>query len=493
MPEFFFLLLVAGVAVLVFSTIILFASRYKRCPSDKILVVYGKVGKGQSARCIHGGATFILPIVQDYRFLDLTPMPIDIKLTGALSKQNIRVNTPSTFTVGIATKPGVMENAAERLLGLPPESIRELAKDIIFGQMRVVLATMSIEEINCDRDKLIENISRGVEVELEKVGLRLINVNIQDITDESGYIAALGQEAAARAINDAKIKVAQAERDGEIGSAQAQKEQKIMVSQAHAEATQGENLAAVDIANSNANRLVKEAEADRLAEAAQRVAAAKVEQETLHAQREAEVARAERDKAAQYAGVVVPAEIEKQRIETIAAAEAAKQQIEAKGKGDAIRLVQQAQADGQKAQFLAEAEGQRAKLLAEAEGTEKVLMSKAAGFRALVEVTSSNPDLAINLLLTEQLPRIVEEQVKALANIKVDKITVWDSGAGADGKNSTASFLSGLAGSLPPIHELARNAGIELPQVLGRTRHADGSSREPSSEVPSSPPPGKAK
>lgn len=494
MPEYPILFLVAGAAILVFSVFVLFSSRYKRCPSDKILVVYGKVGKGQSARCIHGGATFILPIVQDYRFLDLTPMPIDIKLTGALSKQNIRVNTPSTFTVGISTKSGVMENAAERLLGLPPDSVRELAKDIIFGQMRVVLATMSIEEINADRDKLIENISRGVEVELEKVGLRLINVNIQDITDESGYISALGQEAAARAINDAKIKVAQAERDGEIGSAQAQKEQKIMVSQAHAEATQGENLAAVDIANSNADRLVKEAEADRLAEAAQRVAAARVEQEALLAQREAELARAERDKAAQYAGVVVPAEIEKQRIETIAAAEAAKQQIEAKGKGDAIRFVQQAQADGQKAQFLAEAEGQRAKLLAEAEGTEKVLMSKAAGFRALVEVTSSNPDLAINLLITEQLPRIVEEQVKAISNIKVDKVTVWDSGAGADGKNSTAAFLSGLAGSLPPIHELARNAGIELPQVLGRTRTSGGgNSREPSTESPSSPPPSKAK
>ncbi len=473
LPDLPVLFLVAGVAALALSTLWLFATRYKRCPSDKILVVYGKVGKGQSARCIHGGATFIWPMIQDYRFLDLTPMPIDIKLTGALSKQNIRVNTPSTFTVGIATKPGVMENAAERLLGLAPDSIRELAKDIIFGQMRVVLATMSIEEINADRDKLIENISRGVEVELEKVGLRLINVNIQDITDESGYIVALGQEAAARAINDAKIKVAQAERDGEIGSAQAQKEQKILVSQAHAQATQGENLAAVDIANSNADRLVKEAEADRLAEAAQRVAAAKVEQEALLAQREAEVARAEKDKAAQYASVVVPAEIEKQRIETIASAEAAKQQIEAKGQGDAIRLVQQAQADGEKAHFLAEAEGQRAKLLAEAEGTEKVLKSKAAGFRAIVEVTASSPDLAINLLITEQLPRLVEEQVKAISNIKVDKLTVWDSGTGADGRNTTANFLSGLAGSLPPIHELARNAGIELPPVLGKAVGGD--------------------
>jgi flotillin len=474
-----YLFLIGGLAFLVLSSFWVLATRFKRCPSDKVLVVYGKVGKGQSAKCIHGGATFVWPLIQDYRFLDLTPMPIDIKLTGALSKQNIRVNTPSTFTVGIATKPGVMENAAERLLGLHPEAVRELAKDIIFGQMRVVLATMSIEEINADRDKLIENISRGVEVELEKVGLRLINVNIQDITDESGYIAALGQEAAARAINDAKIKVSQAQRDGEIGRAQAEKEQKIQVSQAHAAATQGENLAAVDIANSNASRLVKEAEASRQAEAAQQVAAARVEQEALLAQREAELARAEKDKAAQYASVVVPAEIEKQRIETIASAEANKQQIEAKGRGEAIRQVKQAEADGEKAHLLAAADGQRAKLLAEAEGTEKVLKSKAEGFRALIEVTASRPDLAINLLITEQLPRLVQEQVKAISGIKVDKVTVWDSGGGADGKNSTASFLSGLAGSLPPIHELAKNAGIELPPVLGKTVQSEGSSTAP--------------
>jgi len=469
MPDLPFLILLAGVAFLAMSTLWLFTSRFKRCPSDKILVVFGKVGAGQSAKCIHGGATFVWPMIQDYKFLDLTPMPIDIKLTGALSKQNIRVNTPSTFTVGISTKHGVMQNAAERLLGLMPDMIRELAKDIIFGQMRVVLATMSIEEINADRDKLIENISRGVEVELEKVGLLLINVNIQDITDESGYIEALGQEAAARAINDAKIKVSQAERDGEIGRAQAHKEQKVVVAQAHAEATAGENLAAVDIAKSNASRLVNEAEADRQAEAAQRVAAARVETETLHAQKEAEEARAERDKAAQYASVVVPAEIDKKRIETLAAAEAAKQQIEAKAKGDAIRYVQQGEADGQKAKLFAEADGQRARLLAEAEGTEKVLKSKAEGFKALIDVAGARPDLAINLLITEQLPRLVEEQVKAISGIKVDKITVWDSGVGADGKNSTASFLSGLAGSLPPIHELARNAGIELPQILGKS------------------------
>ena len=194
------LILVISFIIVFLGTTVFFFTRYKRCPSDKILVIYGRTGGGRSSKCIHGGASFVMPLFQASEWLDLTPIPIEIKLEGALSKQNIRVNTPSTFTVGISTQPGVMENAAERLLGRNLQQVRELAGDIIFGQMRVVIATMDIESINADRDLLIEKITNGVEVELTKVGLRLINVNIQDITDESGYIQALGQEAAARAI-----------------------------------------------------------------------------------------------------------------------------------------------------------------------------------------------------------------------------------------------------------------------------------------------------
>src|SRR5210317_1657507 len=207
----FVLIGIVSLIVVVLGTLVFFFSRYKRCPSDKVLVIYGKTGSGRSSKCVHGGASFVWPLIQDYQWLDLTPIPIDIALQGALSKQNIRVNTPSTFTVGVSTEAGVMENAAERLLGLNMQAVREQASDIIFGQMRVVIATMDIESINADRDLLIEKITNGVEVELKKVGLRLINVNIKDITDESGYIDALGKEAASRAINEAKVSVSERE------------------------------------------------------------------------------------------------------------------------------------------------------------------------------------------------------------------------------------------------------------------------------------------
>ncbi|MFD2257449.1 flotillin family protein [Luteolibacter algae] len=458
--------LVAIVAVL-FFTVASIAMRYKRCPSDKILVVYGKVGGGKSAHCHHGGAAFVWPVIQDYQYLDLTPLPIDIRLEGALSKQNIRVNTPSTFTVGISTEPGVMENAAERMLGLNMEHVKELAKDIIFGQMRVVIATMDIEEINADRDKLIANISMGVEVELKKVGLRLINVNVQDITDASGYIDALGQEAASKAIAEAKVKVAMADRDGEIGAAAMQRDKRVSVAGANAEATMGENSALVEIANSDAKRRSAQAEAERHATAAEKVAEAKVLEEAYVSEQAAERQRAERDKASQYADIVVPAQVAKERQIVEADAEAERVRRIQQGKADAVRAEKQAEADGIIFVKDAEASGLRAKLLAEAEGARAVLEAKARGFDDLIKACMG-PAGAQQMLVTELLPQLVREQVQAISNLKIDKITVWDGGSGADGKSGTANFLSGMAGAIPPLHEIAKNVGVELPAYLGK-------------------------
>lgn len=161
-----FIIIVALVFVL-FVTLVSLISRYKRCPSDKILVIYGKTG-GSSARCIHGGGAFVWPVIQDFAYLDLKPISIEANLTNALSRQNIRVDVPCRFTIAISTETDTMGNAAERLLGLSPEQIQELSKDILFGQLRLVIATMTIEEINSDRDKFLENISKNVDTELKK-------------------------------------------------------------------------------------------------------------------------------------------------------------------------------------------------------------------------------------------------------------------------------------------------------------------------------------
>ena len=145
--------------VTIFIVAILFViNRYKRCPSNKIIVVFGKVAGNKTAKCVHGGGVFVLPLIQDFSVLSLEPMTIDIDLKGALSKKNIRVAVPSTFTIGISTDERIMINAAERILGIGKDMLINQASDIILGQLRLVIATLSIEEINGDREKFSEQI-----------------------------------------------------------------------------------------------------------------------------------------------------------------------------------------------------------------------------------------------------------------------------------------------------------------------------------------------
>ena len=449
------------IVVVLFVTFTAVLKRYKRCPSDKIMVIYGKTGKNRSgsissARCVHGGASFIWPVFQDYAFLDLKPISIECNLTNALSKQNIRVDVPCRFTVGISTEADSMTNAAERLLGLSIDNIQNIATDILFGQLRLVIATMDIEEINADRDKFLAAVSQNVEAELRKIGLKLINVNVTDIRDESGYIEALGKEAAAKAINDAKKSVAEQNRFGEIGKAEADRDKDIRIAEtqrdtriktaaANALAVQGENTSKIDIANSDAQRREKEAEASRIAVAAEKVQAAKALQEAYQSERDAELARAEREKATQHANIVVPAQIDKERQIIEAEAEAEKLRRTAQGEADAIY----------------------AKMEAQARGTFEVLSKQAEGFGRMVNSAKGDAQKAVLMLIADKLPELVKTQVEAVKGIKIDKVTVWDGNSSKDGKSSTAGFISGLMGSVPPLQDLFKMAGLNLPEYLG--------------------------
>jgi len=491
-----FLIIIAIFAVVVFVTISAILSRFKRCPSDKVLVVFGKTGLNHeggisAAKCVHGGAAFVWPVFQDYAFLDLKPMSIEANLTNALSRQNIRVDVPCRFTVGISTDPAVMSNAAERLLGLSMPQIQELTKDLLFGQLRLVIATMDIEEINSDRDKFLTNVTNNVDAEIKKIGLKLINVNVTDIKDESGYIEALGKEAAAKAINEAKKSVAEQERYGDIGKAEADrdkdikiaeaqrdrdsqiasavKDREILIAGAHrdesigkaeaerdtrvkvasnnATAVEGENTAKIDIANSDAQRRQREAEANRLAIAAEKVQQAKALEEAYVAEQAAELARAERERASQKASIVVPAEIDKEKQIIEAEAEAEKTRREAKGQADATF----------------------AKMDAEARGIYEILTKQAEGYARIVAAAGGNPEQAIAFFIADKLPELVKTQVEAVKGIKIDKVTVWDGQGQGDGKTSTANFISGMMQSVPPLDDLFKMAGMELPSYLKGT------------------------
>ena len=449
-------LLIAGFGLIFAFGIILLVTRYKRCASDEILVVYGRVGGGKASRCIHGGATLVWPLIQDWKKLSLIPMTINIPLTNALSQENIRINVPSTFTVGISTDPLIMNNAAERLLHLQPNQIESMASEIIFGQLRLTVASLTIRQINADRDRFFELIRENVGHELNKLGLNLINVNITDITDDSDFIESIGQKAAAGAVNAAKADVAAANRDGDIGQAEANRTRDIQVAenQAAAEigkkgadasqrkevaaleanAIEGENSSRASIAEYNATLAEKEAEAMQRAEVARRTA-------EMEVQKAQYMLEQERLKAEE----IVREEIAKTQIEIAAEAEAERQRRVASGEADAVL----------------------ARYRAEAEGVQAVLEAKAAGYSNLVASAGGDAKAAATLLMVEKIEEIVARQVEAISNLKIDKITVWDSAGGGSGEGSTANFVSSLIHSLPPVHDVAKMAGVDLPDYLG--------------------------
>ena len=316
-----------------------------------------------------------------------------------------------------------MNTAAERLLGLTSEHIQELAKDILFGQLRLVIATMTIEEINSDRDKFLENISKNVDSELKKIGLKLINVNVTDIKDESGYIAALGKEAAAKAINEAKISVAEQEKIGETGKALADREKDTQIAETHRDRD-------VKIANTQKDKEISIATA--------------IKDETIGK------AGADRDTRVKTS--------EANAIAIQAAAETIREN--AKGEADAIF----------------------AKMEAEAKGLFEILTKQAEGYKQVVAAAGGDPSKAFQLLLIEKLPELVRTQVEAVKNIKIDKITVWDSGNGQteNGNSTTANFVSGMMKTVPPLNDLFNMAGLNLPNYL---KGVDNTEEPPNKKV----------
>jgi len=509
-------ILIAGI-----SFLILLAKQFKRCPSNRVLVIYGRTGKGRASRTIHGGADFVVPLLQDYAYLSLEPIQIEVPLRGALSAENIRVNVPSVFTVAIDTKPEVMQNAAIRLLGLPTNEIRKQAEEIIFGQLRQVIASMHIEEINRDRDTFLQHIQTSLEPELNKIGLQLINVNITDITDESGYIDAIGQKAASEAIQKARgdvadnlkmgetrvasaerdkaIQVATAVRDQSIGTREAHRDQsvrlaelekeqtigekaasfereaqvkdaerqmRVRVADADALAIRGENEAQAKIVSSQAELAVKRAEAYQLGESRKREAEAAVLEVQNRALAKAAVAEAERVEAEQRA-----------KLEATAKAAKAKIVVDAEAEAERIRINAQAQAD---AIF--------AKLNAEARGQYEILAKKGDGLKQIVQACGGSNE-AFQMLMLEHLDNLAEASSRAISNIKFDKIVVWENG-GNNGRTNTADFISGMAKTLPPMMQVMKDiGGVELPESLirlvGDAPSTNGSEAPPAAHPPS--------
>jgi flotillin len=531
-PTFWLLLMAAVAGLIVVGFFVMLAQRYKRCPSNRILVVYGKTGGG-AAKCIHGGAAFIWPIIQDFGYLNTDPMQIETPLKGALSLENIRVNVPSVFTVAVGTTPELMHNAAVRLLGLDSDDISNLSRDIIFGQLRQVIASMRIEEINRDRDQFLQSVQKSLEPELRKIGLELLNVNITDITDESGYIEAIGRKAAATAVQQAKIDVAEQEKLGQIGVAEAERERSVQVANAHKlrdigtrEADREKSIRLAELekeqkigeakATFEREQAIKEMQRQQAITVAEFDRDQKVGEQAAAFEREAKVAEAEREKRVRLAeanATAVAGEAEAQARIVQAQAQLQVRQAEAfqigeTRKREADAAVQEAQnralakaalaqaerveaerraaveapAKAEKARIIVEAEAEAEKRRIEAQAQAQAIFAKLeAEARGQFEMLAKKGEgleriieacggaqQAFQLLMLEHLDKLAETAATAISNVKFDKVIVWEGGGNGTG-SATTNFLRNLTSSMPPMMQVLRDiGGVQLPEYLAK-------------------------
>ena len=512
------LLLVIGLFV---GLGLFFASRYKVCPTNRLLVISGATSLTNEhgdplPKVIAGGGTFVWPIIQQYSFLELAPFTLKVALQDALSAETIRVAVPSAFTLAVGNGSPHKENAATRLVGKTEEEIKGLAAETIVGTLRQVIAVMSIQEINSNRDEFRRKIESTLVPELTKLGLALLNVNIQDLRDESGYLQALGQKAGSEATQRALGDVAEAERTGAIRVAEAQREKDVIVAaqkrdqvigvqeaqlqqtmrlaemsreqdvQTRAQETQRDREVAdldrarrIAISEANATAVAGEA----VAEAQKRVRIAETNADAVKGETQAKAQVAESEaalaitaadarKRAESARAVADgqvAEATAKAREAAALAEARqieaseRARLEAPAKAVAATAIVAAEGEARQVTIAADAAATavKAKLEAEAEGQYALLSQRAKGLKELVEAAGS-PEQAFALLLVDMVPSLVEKAAEAVKGVKVEKVIVWDSGNGTGG--GVSRVTNDLMRSVPPAMDLIRHVtGIELP------------------------------
>lgn len=521
------MLLGGGSVVLVIALVVglglFFASRYKVCPTNRLLVISGATSLKNDLgdpmpKVIAGGGTFVWPIIQQFDYLDLAPFTLRVALQDALSAETIRVAVPSAFTLAVGNGAPLKENAATRLLGKTEEEIKGLAAETIVGTLRQVIAIMTIQEINSNRDEFRRKIETTLVPELTKLGLALLNVNIQDLRDESGYLDALGKRAGSEATQRALGDVAEAEKVGAIRVAEAQREKDVIVAaqkrdqvigvqeaqvqqtmrlasmtreqdvQTRAQETQRDREVAtldrerrVAVAEANATAVAGEAAAEaqkrvRIAETNADAVKGETQARAQVAESEATLAvtAAEARKRAETARAIADGQVAEAtaKAREVAALAEARQieaseraRLEAPAKAAAATAIVAAEGQAQQVTIAAEADATavRVKLEAEAEGQYALLSQRAKGLKELVQAAGS-PEQAFALLLVDMVPTLVEKAAEAVKGVQVEKVIVWDAGGGGGAAGGVSRVTNDLVRSVPPAMDLIRHVtGIELP------------------------------
>ena len=402
------LLAVVVVAVMTVRSLIVIV------PPNRAAVLTGRTrqlpsGERIGYRSVIGGRTLRVPIIESVQHVSLETFSIEISVANAFSKGNIPLNIEAIAAVKIASQPAtVFNNAVERLLGKTEQEITHLAKDTLMGNLRGVLATLTPEEVNEDRLGFARALSEDAGEDLAALGFHLDVLKIQNVSDERGYLEAIGRKRAAEAVRDAEI--AEADATSQTRQRQADARQSAEIKEAEA---------AVRIAEAQNQLRVRKAELDREAQIVERTAVVKAQESEVEAQKALEGRRVEREKLRLQADVVEPANAERT---------AAK----ARAEGEAAPILEQGRASAQVLQMLYD-------------------QVKAGG------------DHALAVLLAEKLPQLLQTAVQAVEGVDIDRVVVLDGGSGTGVANAVNQRVHGALGT---VEAISAAVGLDIHSVL---------------------------
>ena len=474
--------LIVLIIVLVFGAIIgTWARRYRRAGPDEVLVISGRRNRRRNAlgeseevgfRVIRNGGTFVFPIIEEYERMSLHVISTQVATHNAISKEGVPLIVVGTALFKVSGDDTGIINAAERYLGRPQEDIERDVQAVLEGHLRGVCGQLTPEEIYQDRQAFQEQIAEQAQAELTQMGITLDTLTLRDISDEVGYLDALGRRRTAEVQRDARIGEANADREAAVAEAMARQQAERARAEADAKIAEAEKERDVLKATYDAQTSAEEARAEQAAEQAEAEAKQRVaEAETVLAQKRAEQRRRELE-----AEVVATAEAEKQR--QILDAEAAKQRHILQAEADAQATVQRAEADKQSAVLSGEGDARQIsdRGAAEASAIAAKLAAEARGLAERAEALKQYTDEAIRVQLATDiiaaLPQIVTAAASPIGH--VDEIRLIDFGAGGsgNGRSSPAAQLFGLTpAALATTDEaLKQTIGVSLVDLIGLVR-----------------------
>ena len=465
-----------------FAAMALFARNYIKVPPSMVAIIYGRKHtiadeRGNRStvgfRVVRVGAALRVPVLEQVEYLSLNVMAIPLKISRAYTKEGVPVTVEAVANVKIAGDDTSLRGAAERFLGMTTDKIKEVIFQTLEGHLRAILGTLTVEEINADRQAFAQKMTDEATVDLRKMGVNIDILTIQQISDEQGYLDALGKKRTAEVKRDAIIGEAQAQRDAMIRSAMADQEGKTKRYEADVAIAQSLRDKETKQAEFDAAVQGKQAESGQAGPLATAIAKQKVtEQETRIEQvrkqqevlvQEQEAARKEKEL---QATVVKPAEAERQaailRAEglkqaAITRAEATQKELEFQGAGEAAKIAQIGKAEAAKVLAIGEAEAEviKKKLLAEAEGLQK----KAEAWKNFNEAAVIN-------LVVEKMPELAQAFATQLAGI--DKINIIEMGNGhASGSGGIGKVMGTVGGGMTAMLSMLKDQfGVDVARLM---------------------------